>query len=97
MSIREWWPWMPPQVPTYTSGSTTGWSPAAPWLDWQPMSTFPRDGHGYLVWDARTLENFETVFWDDEVTNGWTLGTSDGPHYHPEAFTHWARVPGPQS
>jgi hypothetical protein len=71
-----------------------------PWLDWQPMATFPRDGHGYLVCDDRTLENFEVVFWDDDATNaqhGWCLSTSDGPTYHVEAFTHWARVPLPHT
>lgn len=69
-----------------------------PWLDWQPMSTFPRDGNGYLVCDDRTMDNFEAVFWDDEATNahsGWCLSTSDGPTYHVETFTHWARVPLP--
>lgn len=70
-----------------------------PWLSWQPMATFPRDGEGYLVWDDRKLGGDpEVVFWDDEAKGagiGWCLATSDGPTYHVETFTHWAKIPGP--
>lgn len=69
---------------------------ADPWLDWQPMETFPRDGEGYLVWDDRKMGGCpEVVFWDDAATTGWCLATSDGPSYHRETFTHWARIPSP--
>lgn len=68
-----------------------------PWLDWQPMATFPRDGNGYLVWDDRKMGGDpEVVFWNDGVRSGGRcLATSDGPIYHVETFTHWARIPGP--
>lgn len=72
-------------------------SAAEPWLDWLPMATFPRDGEGYLVWDNRKMGGDpEVVFWDDEVVGPWCLKVEDGPHYHVESFTHWARIPGPQ-
>lgn len=70
-----------------------------PWLNWQPMSTFPRDGEGYLVWNDRVMGgNPEVVFWDDEApkaSDGWCLQTDDGPAYHVAAFTHWAAIPSP--
>ncbi len=61
--------------------------------EWQPIETFPRDGNGYLVCDARTLDSHEVVFWDDEEKTGWCLHTSDGPSYHPATFTHWMPLP----
>jgi hypothetical protein len=63
--------------------------------DWQPMSSFPKDGNGYLVCDARTTGNHEVVFFDDERKSPWCLGTSDGPYYHIGTFTHWMPLPAP--
>lgn len=69
---------------------------AQPWLRWEPIETFPRDGDGYLVCNDRVIGgNCEVVFFDDEATTGWCFATMDGPNYHPETFTHWARIPLP--
>jgi hypothetical protein len=36
-----------------------------PWLDWQPIETFPRDGEGYLAIDDRVQGGFPSVvYWD---------------------------------
>ena len=67
-----------------------------PWVNWQPISTFPRDGEAYLVCDNRIMGgDHEVVWFDDEVKTGWCLATSDGPHYHIDKFTHWAKLPEP--
>jgi hypothetical protein len=34
------------------------------------------------------------VFWDD-IPGMWKLQVEDGLTYRVEAFTHWARIPGP--
>lgn len=66
------------------------------WLQWETIETFPRDGNAYLVCSDRVQDgNCEVVFFDDEASTGYCLATSDGPNYHPDTFTHWARIPLP--
>ena len=61
-----------------------------PWLDWQPIETFPCDGEAYLADDDRVEGGFpQVVFWDDG-----RLHVSDaGIAYSPGFFTHWAKIP----
>jgi hypothetical protein len=38
-----------------------------PWLKWEPIETFPRDGEAYLADDDRVAGGFpQVVFWDDD-------------------------------
>lgn len=66
--------------------------PSEPWLNWQPMTTFPSDGNPYLAIDDRVNGGFpQIVFWDEGA-----LRVSDAKIvYGVRFFTHWARVPLP--
>lgn len=70
---------------------------AAEEMEWRPIETFPQDGEGYLVCDARALGgSHEVVCWEPkEPGSDWCLSTSDGPTYHKNAFTHWRPLPSP--
>lgn len=63
-----------------------------PWLDWQPIDTFPQDEESYLVTDSRLAGGFPQIVY-------WNQGSLSVPDAHisylPKAFTHWARVPHP--
>ena len=63
-----------------------------PWLDWQPIATFPRDEECYLVTDKRLDGGFaQIVYWNDGH-----LSVPDASiSYSPGAFTHWSSVPQP--
>lgn len=64
-----------------------------PWLDWQPIDTFPRDGETYLAVNNRVQGGFpQAVSW--EVVG--RLSVEDAQiSYNPRFFTHWARIPLP--
>lgn len=63
-----------------------------PWLDWQPISTFPKDGDGYLAVDSRVLDGFpQIVFWDEGALHVPDAEIAYNEHF----FTHWARIPLP--
>lgn len=61
-----------------------------PWLQWEPIATFPRDGEAYLADDDRVDGGFpQVVFWDDGA-----LCVSDTEtKYSLGFFTHWAKIP----
>ncbi len=57
-----------------------------PWLNWQPIKTFPQDGEAYLA----TNDGFpQVVFWDV----GRLYVPDASISYMPEFFTHWAKIP----
>lgn len=63
-----------------------------PWLDWQPIESFPKDGEGYLAIDDRVQGGFPSVvYW-----NKGRMHVSDAEISYSEGFfTHWARIPIP--
>jgi hypothetical protein len=64
-----------------------------PWLDWQSIETFPRDGEAYLATDDRVEGGFpQVVCW--EVIGRLSVPDADIT-YAPHFFTHWARIPSP--
>ncbi len=79
------WPWQTKQVSTRTMGG------ASPWVDWQPIKTFPQDGDVYLADDERVDGGFpQVVFWDDD---GRLHVLDAGISYMPDFFTRWAKIP----
>jgi len=67
-----------------------------PWLDWHPIETVPEDDEDYLVVDAKLDGGFpQVVYWDNDRQ---LLCVSDADiGYNKHCFTHWARIPLPQS
>lgn len=61
-----------------------------PWLQWEPISTFPQDGEAYLANNEDVDGGFpQVVYWDVG-----RLHVSDaGISYAPGFFTHWAAIP----
>jgi hypothetical protein len=65
-----------------------------PYPDWRPIETFPKDGTDFIVCDAAVMFGFmQVVAYNDTSPGGYTLQTSDGPSFHPDAFTHWMPLP----
>lgn len=63
--------------------------------DWRPIETAPKDETEILVCDARIYGGFYQVVFCSQP--GWHWQTSDGPVFHPSAFTHWMPLPEPPS
>jgi len=65
-----------------------------PWLDWQPIDTFPQDGEVYFATDNRVDGGFpQAVFWEPSNRRLWVPDADLS--YSPGFFTHWARIPSP--
>lgn len=65
----------------------------APWLDWQPIDSFPRDSESYLAVDSRVLDGFPQVVSWEPIGR---LSVADAEiSYNQHFFTHWARIPLP--
>lgn len=65
---------------------------AEPWLDWQPVETFPQDGNSYLATDGRVCDGFPQVVYFE---NGRLCVPDSGICYAAAFFTHWAKIPRP--
>lgn len=61
-----------------------------PWLDWEPIATFPQDGEPYLA-DNERVGFQQVVFWDDD--DGRLHVPDASISYAPEFFTRWAAIP----
>lgn len=77
-------------------------------IDWQPISTAPKDGTrvllaaighevGFGVWEedkGRTLIAADEPYWEPYDHSSWNLEYKDGKWFEP---THWAPWPEPPS
>jgi len=64
-----------------------------PWLDWQPIATFPKDGETCLAANMNVKEGFfQGVYYNEDGR----LQIQDTEiSYIPEFFTHWTKIPLP--
>lgn len=73
-------------------------SPAAQWLDWQPIESAPKDGTRVLLWPGCWPAHWcESIHYKDERPAGWLILGQDDPWYtiwrSSGEVTHWAQVP----
>lgn len=60
--------------------------------EWQPISTFPRDGETYLATNNCVEGGFsQVVYWERDRLAVQDVGIS----YDPAFFTHWMSIPKP--
>jgi hypothetical protein len=64
--------------------------------EWQDISTFPRDGEGYLACHANYAGGIqEVVYWDGDKPD-YPFG-GESVNFAPSRFTHWRPLPEPPS